>query len=129
MIDFYDLEVWKLAREYQKQCAEHISRFPEKEKFSLTDQLRRSSRSVADNIAEGHGKFYYKSNIQHLRHARGSLLESMNQLMTAHDEGYIRREELEVMFKKYKSLQVKLNRYISSLRKINNPKSNQSRSC
>jgi four helix bundle protein len=37
------------------------------EKYALTSQLRRSSRSISDNIAEGYGRFHYQENIQFCR--------------------------------------------------------------
>ena len=48
-----DLEVYKKAFEAAMQIFHFSSEFPTDERFSLTDQIRRSSRSVAANIAEG----------------------------------------------------------------------------
>jgi four helix bundle protein len=64
---FEDLECWKAARELRIFVAENIiSKFSIEEKYALTSQLRRSSRSVSDNIAEGYGRFHYQENIQFL---------------------------------------------------------------
>ena len=87
---FEDLECWKAAREIRIFVAQNIIlKFPVDEKYALTSQLRRSSRSVSDNIAEGYGRFNYQENIQFCRIARGSLSESLNQVITARDENYI----------------------------------------
>jgi len=67
--------------------------FPEHEKFSLTAQIKRSSRSITANIAEGYGRFHYKETIQFFRQSRGSLFETLDHLTTAIDEGYINEEE------------------------------------
>jgi four helix bundle protein len=57
---FRDLEVYKLAREVSKEIFILSKEFPKEEKFSLTDQIRRSSRSVGAQIAEAWGKRRYE---------------------------------------------------------------------
>ena len=49
---YRDLEVYKLARKLAKEIFEISKTFPKEEKFSMTDQVRRSSRSVGGQIAE-----------------------------------------------------------------------------
>jgi four helix bundle protein len=56
---FRELEVYQLAMESAMQIFEVSKRFPSEEKYSLTDQIRRSSRSVCANIAEGWRKRRY----------------------------------------------------------------------
>ncbi|WP_417939257.1 four helix bundle protein [Flavobacterium sp. RS13.1] len=73
---FEDLECWKAARELRIFVSRNIlSKFPIDEKYALTSQLKRSSGSVSDNIAEGFGRYHYQENIQFCRIARGSLTE------------------------------------------------------
>ena len=57
--------------------------------------MKRSSRSVTDNIAEGYGRFHYKENRQFCRQSRGSLSELLNQFIESYDEQYIAKEEYE----------------------------------
>lgn len=93
---FEDLECWKAARELRIFVSQNIlSKFPIDEKYALTSQLKRSSRSVSDNIAEGFGRYHYQENIQFCRIARGSLTESLNQVITALDENYIEEDLLQ----------------------------------
>jgi len=94
---FTELEVWKVSREYRIECSKMEKTFPSFEKYKLCDQLVRSSRSIGDNIAEGHGRFHYQENIQYCRVSRGSLQESYNQIITAFDEEYISKERLGEM--------------------------------
>ena len=54
--NFKDLEVYKLARELAYRIFILTKNFPKEELYSLTDQIRRSSRSVGANIAEAWGK-------------------------------------------------------------------------
>ena len=115
---FEDLNCWKAATEIRLYVSKNIlPKFPSDEKFALTSQLRRSSRSVSDNIAEGYGRFHYQENIQFCRIARGSLCESINQMITAKDETYIDElilNEYRELFEKTKSL---INGYINYLKK------------
>jgi four helix bundle protein len=48
-----DLEVYKLGFDTAMKIFEVSKAFPKEEKYSLTDQIRRSSRSVCANLAEG----------------------------------------------------------------------------
>jgi len=56
-----DLEVYKLAFDSAMEIFEISKRFPKEEQYSLTDQMRRSSRSVCANLAEGWRKRRYKA--------------------------------------------------------------------
>jgi four helix bundle protein len=59
--DYKDLRVYKLAFESAMEIFELSKKFPPEEKFSLTDQIRRSSRSVCTNIAEAWRKRRYEA--------------------------------------------------------------------
>ncbi len=54
-----DLKVYKLAYKLAMQIFQHSKGFPQEKRYSLTDQIRRSSRSVCANIAEGFRKRRY----------------------------------------------------------------------
>ncbi|MDQ5928248.1 MAG: hypothetical protein QG594_22 [Bacteroidota bacterium] len=113
---FEDLECWKAAREIRIFVAQSIIlKFPVDEKYALTSQLRRSSRSVSDNIAEGYGRFNYQENIQFCRIARGSLSESLNQVITARDENYIDDDLLQQFRERFEKTKAILNGYINYL--------------
>ena len=56
---FRDLRVYQLAFRLAMEIFEESKNFPKEEKYSLTDQIRRASRSVASNIAEGYRKKRY----------------------------------------------------------------------
>ena len=58
---FRDLKVYKLAFATAMEIFEISKKFPAEEKYSMTDQMRRSSRSVCSNIAEGWRKRRYKA--------------------------------------------------------------------
>ncbi|MGB7841205.1 MAG: four helix bundle protein, partial [Salinimicrobium sp.] len=54
---FEDLNCWKAARKLRIEISDLIKQFPDYEKFELVSQMRRASRSVTHNIAEGYGRF------------------------------------------------------------------------
>jgi len=64
---FETLEAWKMARNLRKEIARLVKAFPQEEKFRLTDQMIRTSRSITANIAEGHGR-YHQNGYQILRY-------------------------------------------------------------
>jgi len=57
---FRDLKVYQLAYNLAMEIFRESKSFPPEEKYSLTDQIRRSSRSVPANIAEGYRKRQYE---------------------------------------------------------------------
>ena len=94
---FESLEAWKLARNLSKEISMIVKTFPKHEKFSLTDQMVRASRSVSSNIAEGYGRFHYQENLQFCRQARGSLFELKNHIITASDEKYLDQKSYDFL--------------------------------
>ena len=96
---FETLDVWKKGRELRNKISKLIKSFPSEEKYRLTDQMIRASRSVTANIAEGHGRYHYQENIQFCRQARGSLFELIDHLYVALDEEHIDNND----FNNYKS--------------------------
>lgn len=87
---FEELEAWKACREYRVFVAYHIYPFLINVKeFSLLDQLKRSSRSTTHNIAEGFGRYHFNDNYKFCAIARGSLNESLDQIICASDELFL----------------------------------------
>ena len=109
---FEQLEVWKKARELKKEIAGLVKQFPPEEKFRLTDQIIRSSRSISSQIAEGHGRRTYTDRLRFCIIARGSLSETLNHLIDAYDSNYIFSEVLYYFRNKIEELERILNGYI-----------------
>lgn len=117
---FEDLEAWKQCRILRQNIRLLTLQFPEKEKYNLTDQIIRSSRSPCANIAEGYGRYNYQENIRFCRIARGSLTETQNHLTDALDCSYISVEEYNSL-KEHILLCIKiLNGYILYLKNKKN---------
>lgn len=120
---FTDLDVYKECRNLRILISELVkTTFPQEEKYKLSDQIIRSSRSVTANIAEGFGRYYYKENIQFCRMARGSLLETKDHIFVAFDEKYIDNETLTIILAKIELCGKLLNGYINYLKRNQKPK-------
>jgi len=89
-----DLKVYQLAYMLAMEIYSITKAFPVEEKYSLTDQIRRSSRSVAINIREGYAKRKYEQVfIRHLNDSLGSSEETRGWLDFAHSCKYITKAE------------------------------------
>ena len=111
-----DLTLYQKARAFRIQISEIANRLPSSERFRLVDQMIRSSRSITAQIAEGHGRFHYKENVQYCRIARGSLEETQDHLNVAFDEGYISDQEVKRMLQSKYEISRMLNGYINFLK-------------
>lgn len=92
---FTQMDTYKECRNLRKSISKLTKSFPPEEKYKLTDQIIRSSRSTTAAIAEGFGRFHFQENVQFCRIARGSLMETLEHLITAYDENYLSKEELK----------------------------------
>jgi four helix bundle protein len=119
---FEELELWKKVRAFKKEVSAEARKLPPEEKYRLTDQLIRSSRSINAQISEGHGRFTYADQLHFCVQARGSLAETINHLIDALDEAYINTEELNYYKQKGKEIEKLLNGYMNYLRKLRDKK-------
>jgi four helix bundle protein len=88
-----DLEVYQLAFALQQEIFNLSKKFPQEERYSLTDQIRRSSRSVGANICEAWKKRRYPAHfVSKLSDADGEQEETCHWFRTAVSCSYIDRE-------------------------------------
>ena len=113
VFSFEKLEVFKMARILASQIYQTTGKFPQSERFGLTDQIRRASVSVASNIAEGSGKHTSKEKAHYTATSFSSLMEVLCQLQIALDLNYINEDQ----YKKTRNLIEKLSAYLSNLRR------------
>src|SRR3989344_7165767 len=86
MINSYkDLIVWQKSIKLTEQIYNITNKFPEREKFCLSNQMRRAAVSIPSNIAEGKARVSRKDFVQYLRIANGSACELETQLIIAKD--------------------------------------------
>jgi four helix bundle protein len=90
---FKDLNTYKLSREISFEIFTITKSFPKEEKYSLTDQIRRSSRSVGAQLAESWAKRKYEKHfISKLTDADAEQYETQHWLELALECGYIQNE-------------------------------------
>lgn len=115
---FEDLEIWKEARKLSKEIyLITLNNSDFKMDFRFRDQIRASSGSIMDNIAEGferNGNLEFR---QFLSIAKGSTGEMRSQLYRALDFNYITQEVFEVLKTDSENLSGKINNFITYLNK------------
>jgi four helix bundle protein len=93
---FTDLIAYQKAFELGRQVFRLSKDWPSEERYALTDQVRRSSRSVGANIAEAWGKRRYEAHfLSKLTDADAELLETEHWLRCALDHGYVSSAQFE----------------------------------
>ena len=104
-----DLDTYKLSFEAAMEIFELTKSFPKEEKYSLTDQIRRSSRSVCANLAEAFRKRKYpKHFISKLNDSESEAAETQTWLDFSLKCNYINKSEFQNLDKKYNKIIGKL---------------------
>jgi four helix bundle protein len=101
--------VWQTAFEAALEIFAITRRFPGEERYSLTDQIRRSSRSVPSNIAEAWRKRRYPASfVSKLSDAEGEAAETETWLDFSLRCGYLRRDEYDRLIDQYEHIAAQL---------------------
>jgi four helix bundle protein len=112
---FKELRVWQAAMDAAMEIFEVSRCFPAEERYSLTDQIRRSSRSVPSNIAEAWRKRRYQAAfISKLNDAEGEAAETETWVEFARRCGYITSAEAAKLDLKYEHILSQLTIMIDS---------------
>ena len=89
IMNFRDLEIWKLGKEIVLDVYRTTGPFPKDEMYGLVSQMRRASVSIPSNVAEGFNRLHNKEYRQLLYVALGSCAELETQVEIAADLGYL----------------------------------------
>lgn len=114
---YRDLLVWKAAVELAVACYGTTKTFPPSEIYGMSSQIRRSSTSIAANIAEGHGRENTGSFIQFLRVAQGSLKELETHLIIAGRVGLMPENAAKALLRAADEIGRMLRSMVRSLQK------------
>jgi len=110
-----DLEVYKLAFDLQQKIFRISKLFPKEEMYSLTDQVRRSSRSVGANIREAWAKRRYPAHfVSKLSDSDGESEETIHWILSAYDCEYIDAANRDDLKKEYRHVSGMLNKMMDS---------------
>ena len=105
-----DLDVYRLAFETAMEIFQFTKKFPQEEKYSLVDQIRRSSRSVCSNLAEAWRKRRYIAVFKNkLTDSMQEASETQTWLEFCHACGYISSSVFNSLDQKYEHILAMLN--------------------
>ena len=93
---FADLNTWRESHKLVLLIYKLTDKFPNKEDYALTSQMRRASVSVSSNIAEGFSRRGKKEKVLFYSMSLGSVTELQSQLLVARDVEYINTEEYKL---------------------------------
>ena len=115
---FEELDVYGLAFEVQQEIFQLSKGFPKEETYSLTDQVRRSSRSVGANIAEAWRKRRYRAHFtSKLWDSDGENSETQHWIRTAQACDYLNSETAAMLLEKSHLIGAKLGRMMADAEK------------
>ena len=111
---FRQLDVYQLAMDAAMKLFELSKKFPLEERYSLTDQVRRSSRSVCANIAEAWRKRRYPNAfVSKLSDAEAEAAETQVWIEFSLKSGYLPSEQADELDKRYENIQGKIVNMLS----------------
>lgn len=111
-----DLEIYRLALEIGEYVWDLVDKWQPFPKRTVGEQFVEAADSIAANIAEGYGRFFYKDRKQFCYYSRGSLMETKLWTTKSLRRRLISQEEFDTLIEKLKVLHFKLNTYIKKLK-------------
>ena len=116
MKSFRDLQVWEKAHQLTLDVYRVSAKFPKQEQYGLTNQLRRSSSSIAANIAEGCGRGSDAEFSRFVQIAMGSVSETEYHLLLSHDLKLLDTSDYEQLVDRVVEVKRMLSGLIEKLR-------------
>ena len=112
MFNFEKLDTWHQAISFADLVYQLTRRFPDEERFGLTNQMRRAAVSISSNIAEGSSRSSRPDYIRFLEIATGSLFEIVSQATIGRNQGFLSTTDYEQLYQAAE----KQSRMLSGLR-------------
>lgn len=110
-----DLDIYQPALEIGEYVWNIVLRWDYFAKKTTGSQFVEAADSIAANISEGYGRYFYKDRKQFCYYSRGSLMETKTWCAKAHNRQLITNEESDLN-QKLKTLHYRLNTYIKTLK-------------
>ncbi|MEO5366816.1 MAG: four helix bundle protein [Magnetococcus sp. WYHC-3] len=110
-----ELEVYQTTMAIGERVWKNVNAWDYFAKDTVGKQFVKAADSMAANISEGFGRFFYKENKQFGYYARGSLYETKTWLAKAHNRRLVEEEEYKLLRSSLDSIAVRLNNYIRSI--------------
>jgi len=114
---FEDLECYQLALEVMAKIHAYSKTLPPDEKFDLYSQIRRASKNVTGNMAEGYGRYHYLDSLHYYSIARGELNETLSRLIEGRVLDYINQADFDALYKLIRQTEQTLNGYMAYVRR------------
>lgn len=111
-----DMEIYQMAMDIGESVWNIVNKWDYFPKKTIGRQFVEAADSVAANIAEGYGRFFYKDRKQFCYYSRGSLIETKTWALKSNKRHLTTDEEFNMLNEKMKVLHHKLNTYIKTLR-------------
>jgi four helix bundle protein len=112
-----ELQTYQLAMEMADKIWDIVIKWDYFAKDAVGKQLVKAADSIAANLSEGYGRFYYKENKQFCYYSRGSLYETKTWLTKAHNRKLLTDDDFAAFQKNIDTIGIKLNNYINSIGK------------
>lgn len=113
---FEDLDCFKLALDVVVNAHDFARTLPADEKFDMVPQIRRASKSITANIAEGYGRYRYLDSLKFYSNARSSLNEVVAHLINARVLGYGEDKFFESFYSLIRQTEKTLNGFMNYVR-------------
>jgi four helix bundle protein len=113
--DFRELKVWEKAHQLTLEVYKATTNFPREELYGLTSQIRRSSASIAANIAEGCGRGSVAELGRYLQMAMGSASELEYHLLLARDLKILASPAYELLAQRVTEVKRMLTSFLQKL--------------
>ncbi len=110
-----ELEVYQMGMEIGDQAWSIVQKWNYFAKDAVGKQLIKAADSIAANISEGYGRYYYKENRQFCYYSRGAAFETLTWITKEKNRKLISELEFSVLKKDLNTFIIKLNRYIRSI--------------
>lgn len=116
-MELEELQIYQLSMTMAEEVWNIVINWDYFPKDTVGKQLIKAVDSVAANLSEGFGRFFYKEEKQFCYYSRGSLFETKTWLTKSYNRNLIKEEDYKLFLKAIKNIGIKLNNYIKAIGK------------